>query len=162
MSNITRARLYAAGEPFGEDCTRREAGRIIYGGGGSRSSSAQSDRRLTLNSGAVGVSGDGNTLTVTDGGTVARALDTVDRSNALQGEALDTLLNTQGQGFQRLLEAADSLFDRGQALIGQTQSAVADAYGQAQANKSGTIDNRTLIVLAVAAGAAFVLTNRKG
>lgn len=30
----SRKQLYAMGEPFGEACTRHEAGRVIYGGGG--------------------------------------------------------------------------------------------------------------------------------
>jgi len=35
---ISREKLYALGEPFGNDCTRKVAGRIIYGKGGSQSS----------------------------------------------------------------------------------------------------------------------------
>ena len=31
---ISRQKLYAMGEPFGESCTRHEAGRVVYGGGG--------------------------------------------------------------------------------------------------------------------------------
>lgn len=35
---ISREKLYALGEPFGNDCTRKVAGRTIYGKGGSQSS----------------------------------------------------------------------------------------------------------------------------
>ena len=35
---ISREKLYALGEPFGNDCTRIEAGRVIYGKGGNQSS----------------------------------------------------------------------------------------------------------------------------
>jgi hypothetical protein len=35
---ISREKLYSLGEPFGNDCTRKVAGRIIYGKGGSQSS----------------------------------------------------------------------------------------------------------------------------
>lgn len=35
---ISREKLYALGEPFGNDCTRKVAGRVIYGKGGSQSS----------------------------------------------------------------------------------------------------------------------------
>lgn len=38
MTYISREKLYALGEPFGNDCTRKEAGRIIYGKGGGGSS----------------------------------------------------------------------------------------------------------------------------
>lgn len=36
---ISREKLYALGEPFGNDCTRKEAGRIIYGSGGGKQKS---------------------------------------------------------------------------------------------------------------------------
>jgi len=39
MTYISREKLYALGEPFGNDCTRKEAGRIIYGKGGGGGSS---------------------------------------------------------------------------------------------------------------------------
>lgn len=39
MTYYSREKLYALGEPFGNDCTRREGGRIIYGGGGGKQSS---------------------------------------------------------------------------------------------------------------------------
>lgn len=40
---ISREKLYALGEPFGNECTRKEAGRIIYGkGGGGSSTTTQS------------------------------------------------------------------------------------------------------------------------
>lgn len=81
--------------------------------------------------------------------TVNRALGTVEMSNAAVGE-----------GFTRLLDTAENLFTQGQGLIGQTQKAVADAYGQAQTDAKGTIDNRTITVLAVAGVAALFLMNR--
>jgi hypothetical protein len=40
--NYSRKQLYAAGEPLGECVTRKEGGRIIYGGGGSPSPSPAS------------------------------------------------------------------------------------------------------------------------
>lgn len=39
MTYISREKLYSLGEPFGSDCTRKEAGRIIYGSGGGGGSS---------------------------------------------------------------------------------------------------------------------------
>lgn len=38
MMYYSREKLYALGEPFGNDCTRKEAGRVIYGKGGGGSS----------------------------------------------------------------------------------------------------------------------------
>jgi hypothetical protein len=94
----------------------------------------------------IGVSARNSTVSVSvlDGGVVGRALDSVDKANA-----------TAGEGFAALLDAANGLFDRGQSLIGQTQSAVADAYSQARTDTAGTIDNRTIIVLAIAGAAAL-------
>lgn len=125
------------------------------GGGGSSSSSTStttynSDKRLAVGDGGAGISGDNSSITITDGGIVSRALDTVDVANA-----------TNGDSFAKLLEASTKLFDRGESLIGQTQKSVADAYAAANDNKAQTIDNRTIIVLAVAAAAAYAYTQGK-
>jgi hypothetical protein len=125
------------------------------GGGGSSSSSNQTttvntDKRLAVGDGGAGISGDNSSIVITDGGIVSRALDTVDIANA-----------TNGDSFQKLLDASKDLFDRGEGLIGQTQKSVADAYAAANDNKAQTIDNRTIIVLAVAAAAAYAYTQGK-
>lgn len=128
--------------------------------GGKSSSSASSqttnnqDNRVAVQDGIGLSASSGNvinvTTTTTDAAIVGRALQTVDMSNA-----------TLGEGFEGLLAAADNLFNRGESLIGQTQKSVADAYGQAQTNKAGTIDNRTIIVLGVAGAVALYAINRK-
>jgi hypothetical protein len=128
--------------------------------GGKSSSSASSqttnnqDNRVAVQDGIGLSASSGNvinvTTTTTDAAIVGRALQTVDMSNA-----------TLGEGFEGLLSAADNLFARGESLIGQTQKSVADAYGQAQTNKAGTIDNRTIIVLGVAGAVALYAINRK-
>lgn len=153
--NYSRRELYAMGEPLGDSATSAKlGGGYVCGGGGSRSSSAQTtnntDKRLAVESG-IGVSADNSqvSVNVTDGGIVSRALQTVDLSNA-----------TNAEGFTQLLDAAENMFNTSEGLIGQTQKAVADAYSQAQTDKAGTIDNRTIIVLAVA-GAAAVFALRK-
>ncbi len=95
-----------------------------------------------------------------DGGIVSKALETVQLSDALSlagfNKALETVQMSDaisGQGFDKLLTAAESLFNKGEKMIGQTQTAVLDAYQQAQDNTKSTIDNRTVIVLGVAAAA---------
>lgn len=190
--NYSRRQLERHGEPLGECVTRPKlgGGYICGGGGGGGSSSSSTetrneDKRLAVSSGA-GITGDNSSISVisTDGGIVARALDSVDASNAMNAEGFDKLLDastegfsnlldantrnfsttvgSQTQGFSQLIGAAERLFNQGQNLIGTTQKSVADAYSQAQANKSGTIDNRTIIVLAVAgAAAAFAITRKK-
>ena len=84
-------------------------------------------------------------------------------NNDVISMALDSvnLANANGaDGFTALLGAAESLWNRGENMIGQTQQAVADAYTNAQSDKSGTIDNRTIIVLAVAGAAALAFMGR--
>jgi hypothetical protein len=156
--NISRRDLYAMGEPLGDSATSAKlGGGYVCGGGGSSSSSAQNtyntDKRVVTESG-FGLSGDKNQVsistTTSDPAIVSRALQTVDIANA-----------TNAEGFEGLLSAADNLFSRGESLIGQTQKSVADAYGQAQTNKAGTIDNRTIIVLGVAGAVALYAINRK-
>lgn len=155
---MNRRQLYAAGEPLGDSVTRRKlgGGYLCGGGGDSKSSSSTSttniDKRMAVGNGAIGASSENSTvsITTTDSGIVSRALDSVDVASA-----------TTAQGFDALLNAADKLFNRGQNLIGQTQQAVAEAYQQAQTTKQATIDNRTLIVLAVAGAAAVVAMKRK-
>lgn len=150
----------------------------LHFGGSSKSSSSSTtyntDKRNAVQDG-IGVSGDGSSVAVsiTDGGIVSRALDSIDLNNANQsqgftqlldasGELLGTITNSQASGFDKLVSVAGDLFTQGQNMIGTTQKAVADAYGQAQNDKAGTIDNRTLIVLAVAAAAALAFVKRKG
>lgn len=116
------------------------------GNGGSTSASTttnNADKRNTVGTGGAGVSGDNNITTVTDGGMVSRALDTVDINNAMLGG-----------GLEMLLDNATKMFNTSQGLIGQTQKSVADAYSTAQTDKAGGIDQKTMIVLAVAAAVA--------
>lgn len=144
-------------------------------GGRSSASSAQSttnqDNRVAVQDGIGLSASSGNVINITDGGTVARGLDTVDStiSQAIESvnlasanstENYSTLLNSTGDKFEMLLGAAETLWDRGENLIGQTQKAVADAWSQAQNEKAGTIDNRTIIVLAVAGAATMALIAR--
>ncbi len=155
--SISRHQLYAAGEPLGDSATTRKlGGGVMCGGGGSSSSSAQTtyntDKRLAVGDGGLGVSADNSSVEVNvmDGGIVTRALETVDISNASLGE-----------GYERLIGAAEVMFNQSQGLIGQTQKSVADAYEVAQGNAAGAIDNRTITVLAIAGAAVAFAAFRK-
>jgi hypothetical protein len=132
------------------------------------------DNRVAVQDGIGLSNSSGNTVNITDGGSVAAAFDfgTKATNHAFSfgsetvGRALQTVETsnaTLGDGYSKLIDAAGDLFARGEGLIGQTQKAVADAYGQATADKAGGIDNRTIIVLAVAgaAAAAFIATRGK-
>lgn len=178
----SKRQLERAGEPLGECVTRPKlgGGYVCGGGGGGGSSSSSTttqniDKRIAVGDGGIGASADNSTVTInsTDGGLVARALDSVDRGNAINGEGFTALLDASSSnfeqvvgansdGFSQLIDTASRLFTQGENLIGQTQKSVADAYSQAQNEKAGTIDNKTIIVLAVAGAAALVLSKRKG
>lgn len=159
--NYSRRELYAVGEPLGESATRRKlGGGYVCGGGGGSSSSTSStttniDKRLALESG-VGISSDQSTVTVNtlDAGIVDKALQTVQLADA-----------TSGQGFSQLLALTDKLFTgAGQALqtTQATTLAQVGALNQAQNDARGAVDQKTIIVLAVAgAAAAFAFSRKK-
>lgn len=97
----SRQKLYALGEPFGDACTRQEAGRRIYGGGSSSSSQASSttnvDKRQVVDNGGVGVSSDSSTVNVTntstDNGAIQSAMNLVNNAGGAALSAYQSLLN---------------------------------------------------------------------
>ncbi len=113
------------------------------------------DTRIALESGTATSTASGGknnvvTINTLDGGIVQKALDTVQLNDALGAD-----------GFSKLLTAAEKLLEQGGGIIGQTQAAIADAYSKAESDSTNTIDNRTLIVLAVAAAAVGIFIIRK-
>ena len=161
MRQYSKRELYAAGEPLGDSVTRQEAGRIVCGGGGGGSSSSSTssttqnyDKRVAVETG-VGLSSDSSTVTVNtlDAGIVQKALDTVATADA-----------TAGQGFNQLLTLADKLFTTGSKVLetGQaTTLAQVSALNATAADAKGTIDQKTMIVLAVAGAAVLALRGKK-
>lgn len=166
--SYSKRQLYAAGEPLGDSVTRAKlgGGYVCGGGGGSRSSQASSnyDQRVAVQDGIGLSASNGNTINVQamDAEVVGKALDSVNLATVQGGENYTALLDVSEGMFGKSMDAMTKVFNEGQGLIGQTQKAVADAYGQAQNDKAGTIDNRTIIVLAVAGAAALVAMNHKG
>lgn len=159
---ISRQQLYAMGEPIGDGCTRIEGGRRIYGLGGGDSSSSSStsstttnvDRRLVNESG-IGISSDSSTINVQnlDGEIVKKALDTVNVADA-----------ASSQGFTQLLGLADKLFTGAGQVLQTSQTATlaqVGALNQAQNDSRGSIDQKTLIVIAVAGAAAYAYSRKK-
>ena len=121
---------------------------MLGGGGGSSSSSTttnNTDQRLAVGDGGAGISGDNSNITInsTDAAIVDRALASVDSASAVQGDV-----------FAKLLQVSKE-------LIGSTQDSVAGAYAQATTDAKGSIDNKTIIVLGVAAAAAWAYTKGK-
>lgn len=119
------------------------------------------------------------TINAFDGGAISGAFDATKRALSSIDSAVSqtigsntdvlTMANntiklanaTNADGFDKLLNVAENLFAGGNQLLSQTQASVADAYSQAQNDKAGTIDNRTIIVLAVAGAAAVYAMSRR-
>lgn len=135
-----------------------------FGGGGGSSSSSNAttttntDKRLVVNDG-IGISSDTSSVTVNalDAQIVSQALDTVKVADA-----------TAGQGFNTLMSLADKLFTGAGNLVAGTQAGALSlaeqtaqttnqAYQNATAEKSGSIDNKTIMILGAVAAAAFVM-----
>lgn len=163
----SRRELYARGEPFGDSCTRREGGRVIYGGGGSSSSSSSptttttqtttqnTDKRIAIQDG-IGISSDSSTVNVQalDGQIVSKALDTVAAADA-----------TAGDGFNKLLSLADKIISGAGTVVQSSQDTTLkqiESINAAAADSRGQIDQKTMIVIAVAGAAAYAFSKRKG
>ena len=136
----------------------------MCGGGGSNSSNSTTtqnvDKRLVVDNG-VGVSSDSSTVTVT-------AIDhgAIEQSFQMGKAALDSIVTAdanQGQTLDKIVGLADKLFTGGYDLLKTNQVSVNQAYETAKTleTSKGTVDNRTIIVLGVAAAAAYAATRRK-
>jgi len=159
--NFSRRELYAMGEPLGDSTTRAKlGGGYVCGGGGSSSSSNQTtqntDKRLAIQEG-IGISSDQSTVNVNnttlDAGIVSKALETVSVADA-----------SNAQGFGQLLSLADKLFTgAGQSLEASQATTLAQvgALTTAQNDARGSIDQKTMTILAVAGVAAVWAFNRK-
>lgn len=162
--SYSRRQLYALGEPLGDSATRAKpgGGYVCGGGGSSKSSQATSnyDQRVAVQDGIGLSASNGNVINVTDGGIVKDALGSVNLIAKDAFDAVNISTAANGEGFAKLLDVAENMFNRSEGLIGQTQKSVADAYSQAQTDAKGTVDNRTIMVLGVAAAAALAFANR--
>lgn len=138
-------------------------------GGKSSSSSSQSsttnnvDKRLVVD-GGVGVSSDSSTVHVTstalDAETVKAALDFAGVANDAAAVNYESLLSTTDTNLGRLFSLAGAALEGGFKSVGQTQQAMAAAIDTA--NSKGTLDNRTITILGVAAAVTVGLYALKG
>lgn len=132
----------------------------------SKSSNTQNtyntDKRVVSDGGSVGLSGDGSTVNVLDGGAIGRAFD-----------AFETVQDGAGAGISALLQSAERLFMGAQAGTAKTQELatqmagtlernVLEAYSNAASDKTSTIDNRTVVVLGVAVALVVAVFAWKG
>lgn len=174
---ISRKQLYAAGEPLGDSATRRKLGGGYLcgmgGGGGSSESSTASntstvnkDARQVLDGGAVGISGDGNSLGISS--TTNNDIHTVDSTSIAAGRdiALSSIANNS-TNTEHLLAASELLFsqigksvqssmDLTKSLSSTASAAFSDATAQATGNKQ-----LMMVGLAVIGLAAVTMAGKK-
>lgn len=128
------------------------------GGSSSKSSSSNQtttnnvDRRFVAEGGGIGLTADNSTVNIqsVDKEVIAKALDTIDKADA-----------TQGQGFTQLLTLADKLFQGGAAVINEQQQSTMkqiEAINTTSNNVKGAIDQKTILILAAAGVAAIALS----
>lgn len=167
----SRRKLYAMGLPLGEGATRCSAGRVIYGDGGDSSSQANTttqattanmDKRMVVDGGSVGVSvdGHGNSIVLSDFGSVSAALsaNTTVTTAAIDANKSNTSL---------LLKAAEKLYGETQksldaniSLAGKLAGSAKDAYSDASAQAAGN-KNLVLAGIAVVGIVAFIALKGK-
>lgn len=107
------------------------------------------DKRVAVESG-IGISSDGSTVNIQsiDADLMKETMNVLGASDAVKGE-----------GFARLLNLADKLFDRAGGMVERTQNTALeqlDTLNRAQNDARGSIDQKTLMVIAIA-GAAMVI-----
>lgn len=131
---------------------------------GSKSSSSSSsnttnttniDRRQVMSDGAIGVTSDSSTINIEsmDAGVVNKALDVVASNDTIAG-----------QGFTQLLTLADKMFNAGGTILQKTADttmAQVGALTTAQNDAKGAIDQKTMMILAGVAAAAFIASKQK-
>lgn len=141
---------------------KNEAGGYCFGDSSSSSESSQTttttnvDRRQVVGEGAIGLASDSSTVSITnnsiDAGVVNKALDVVGQNDAVNGE-----------GFTKLLTLADKLFTGAGAVVEKTQDtalAQISALNTAANDSRGDIDQKTVMVVAGIAAAAFIFRKK--
>lgn len=113
---------------------------LSTGSGSSKSTSNTSVSVMQTDYGAIG-------------GAFKFSESAVDQALQFAGKTVDAVA---GQGFAALLDLADGLFERASAAQADAMGAVSAAYAQADADKAGSIDNRTLLILAAVAAVVVV------
>lgn len=82
-------------------------------------------------------------------------------ADASNKNAFSDLMATSYNMFDRSYDVFEAIADKTFGTVADTQALTAQAYQTAEAEKSGSIDNKTIAIIAVAGAAAFVLA-RKG
>jgi hypothetical protein len=177
MSTITRRKLYALGEPFGDCCTRIEAGRVICGGGDSSSSTTNktevTDARVVGGNDSSNVSANGGsnvTVIATDHSAVSGGLQLGTKAIDAATHNADNTQATAKSMYQDALSFAKDVNTKSQQAYADASGQLASAYAN-QASDLATAftdskapDKSLLIVggVVVVGLAAVMVMARKG
>ena len=119
------------------------------------------DNRVVADGGSIGLSGGtGSSFNVMDGGITSRALDSIDKTFQLISDSgaagLSSILSLQKTMFEKSTDQATT-------MAGTVEKNVLEAYRNAASDATNTIDNKTIIALAVAAvvGFGFIYMRKK-
>jgi len=116
----------------------------------SSSSTTNQDKRVVADGGSVGVSGDSVTVNLSDQGAISAALDFGKEANAIAGSS-----------YEKLLDVASGIFEGAATAVSKAQDQTASAYQTAVAEKSGTVDNKTIMVVGLAAAGVMAMKAMK-
>jgi len=109
------------------------------------------DQRIVADGGSLAFSGaSGNSVVLTDYESTKSAFDFA-----------NVLAQSGEKSFDKLLDTATGLFEGAASAVSRAQDQTAEAYKQAIETRQGTIDNKTITVIAVAGAAAMILKGRK-
>jgi hypothetical protein len=126
---------------------------------GGRSSSSSNQATNTYNTDKR-IANDGG-FVAQDGGVINATIQSVDKD--IISKALDTIGMadaTNGESFGALLTLADKVITGGGELLATGQQQVLSSLQTLQTEKQGSIDNKTIVLLAAAGAAAYVLSKR--
>jgi hypothetical protein len=112
------------------------------------------DLRVVADGGSIGVSGSGNAINVLDGGAISRTFDSLDLINKTNASTYGDMLSLMGSLFTKTSDALST-------NAAQTQANVLEAYRNASSDAGQTIDNRTIIVLALAGAVVVYFMSRR-
>lgn len=129
--------------------------------GGKSSSKSSADQRTTTQN--------WDNRIVTESGIVAAGGSSIVANiESLDGEIVKKALDFAAEGsddnsnnFAKLIEFGGELFGKGAAMLQTGQDTVLQAMQSAENDKRGAIDQKTVVVLGIAAAAALVMVKGK-